>query len=325
MKKIPLVAMFLFLSCPAVRAACTLPGIIINFGKAGSFSVNGTASTSSNAVEVNCGGGAALALMSTDHIDLQLNSASVVSEGRAALKAISGADVIPIQVCTTADCSTELAMNGAPAIFSAGQLVNLVGLMGGANFNIPLYARTVTGGNVAAGTYMVTLNILVSYAICTGIGALGQCLPGSSQVGSAMVPVRVMLFVTNDCLTITAPNISFGAAPLVSHFNPVAQSVTVVCTKGSLYTVGMNNGNNAVDNVRNMASAGNLLSYDIFKATGGARWGGGGDERWSSALSSGVSSDGTLRTYQYVARILPGQPTPPAGNYTDNVVIDLSF
>lgn len=309
----------------AASAACALPGASIALGTVSSFAINSAAGASSGNVNVNCGAGSALALMSTDHINLQLYSASNVSAGRAALTYAGGADAIPVQVCTTANCSTELALNGAVAVFKPEQLVNLVGLMGGSNFSIPLYIRTMPGQNVAAGTYSLTLNIMVNYAICTGIGALGQCLPGGSQMGSAMVPLVVSLVITNDCVAITAPNVSFGSAPLVNSFNPVSQSISIVCTKGSTYTVGMNNGGNALGNVRNMASGGNLLSYDIYKGTSDARWGENGNDRWSSALSSGVSSDGTQRAYSYVARISPNQDTPPAGNYTDNIVIDLSF
>ncbi|NDL64659.1 Csu type fimbrial protein [Acerihabitans arboris] len=327
MKELSPGAMFLILCllCQVAHAACTLPGASVALGTASSFSINSAVSASSGNIQVNCGAGGTLALMSTDYIHLQLYSASNVSAGRAALKYAGGADVIPLQICTTVNCSTELALNGAPAMFNSGQLINLVGLMGGSNFTIPLYMRTMTGQNVAAGTYTLTLNILVNYAICTGIGALGQCMPGSSQTGSAMVPLVVTLVITNDCVTITAANISFGDAPLVSGFNPVSQAVTVVCTKDSTYTVGMGNGNNAVGNVRNMAGGGHLLGYDIYKSTGCARWGDSGNDRWASAQSSGVSSDGTQRTYQYVARILLNQPTPPPGNYSDNVVIDLSF
>ncbi|WP_413721688.1 spore coat protein U domain-containing protein [Sodalis sp. RH23] len=317
--------LLLALLCQSALAACALPGRTVAFGKASSFSINSTVSTSSNSIEVNCGAGSTLALLSTDHIDLQLYSANATSSGQAALKAIDGGDVIPIQVCTAANCATQLALNGAPVRYHSAELVNLVGLMGGANFSIPLYLHTMTGQNVAAGTYTVTLNILVNYAICTGIGALGQCMPGSSQMGSAMVPLTVNLVITNDCVTITAPDISFGAAPLVSGFNPVSQTIGIVCTKGSTYTVGMNNGNHAVGNVRHMASGGSLLGYEISKSNGAESWRDNGNDRWSSALSNSVSSDGTLRTYNYVARILPNQPTPPPGNYTDNVVIDLSF
>jgi len=74
-----------------------------------------------------------------------------------------------------------------------------------------------------------------------------------------------------------------------------------------------------------MVNGNNHLAYEIYKASGADRWGDSGTERWSSNLSSSVSADGLTRTYNYTARILPAQTTPPAGNYTDSVVVNLSF
>ncbi|WP_413726220.1 spore coat protein U domain-containing protein [Sodalis sp. RH16] len=311
--------------CWRAQGACQLPPSSAGLGTVTSFTVNSSVSSASGNINLNCGSGSTLSLLGDNYIRLQLTGATHISGGRAVLKHDNGGDQIPIQLCSTANCSTELTVNGPPASYDSGQLVNLIGLMGGLNFSIPLFIRTLTGQNVAAGSYSGTLNVLTSYAICTGIGAVGQCMPGGLQSGSAVVPMTVSLAITNDCTTITAPNISFGNAPLLTAFSPVSQSITVICTKGSTYTVGVNYGNNAVNNVRNMANGGSFISYDIFKGSGGGRWGDTGGDRWSSSLASGVSTDGTLRSYNYVAQILSGQATPPAGTYSDNLVVDLSF
>ncbi|VFS30980.1 Spore Coat U Domain-Containing protein [Enterobacter cancerogenus] len=47
-----------------------------------------------------------------------------------------------------------------------------------------------------------------------------------------------------------------------------------------------------------MVSGSNYMSYDIYKEATTNRWGGSGTERWASAASSQVSSDGLLRTYK---------------------------
>ncbi|RDT52236.1 hypothetical protein DXF93_22405 [Escherichia coli] len=50
-----------------------------------------------------------------------------------------------------------------------------------------------------------------------------------------------------------------------------------------------------------------------------------GAERWSSGTSSLISTDGTLRTYNYTARVMQNQTTPPWGIYNDTLLIDLAF
>ncbi|MEM6052334.1 spore coat U domain-containing protein [Erwinia sp. P7711] len=308
------------------RAACTLPSATANFGTASSFAINTSASATTANVLVNCGAGSVLSLLSTDYVRLQLASATFFSGTRGTLKIIStGTDAIPVQVCTNTACSNELSVGGTATTYSKAQLLNLLGLGGGQNFSIPLYLRTVPGQVVAAGTYTVTLNILVNYNICTGIGALGLCLLGSQQSGSGTVPITTTLIVTNDCTTITAPNISFGSAPLVSSFNTVSQSINVICTKGSTYTVGISNGSHAVGAQRYMASGSNLLAYEIYKSATTSRWGPTGTERASSSGANSISTDGLTRTFNYTAQILTTQSTPVAGSYSDSVVVDLSF
>ncbi|YCI29885.1 spore coat U domain-containing protein [Erwinia sp. PK3-005] len=310
-----------------LHAACTLPASTASFGSVTSFAINSTASTSSTTANVNCGAGSVLSLLSGNNITLRLASASNVSgtRGTLTLAGASGGDNIPLQLCTASTCATEMTIGAAAITYSSAQLVNLIGLLGGLNFSIPLYLRTVPGQVVAAGTYSGTLNLAVTYRICTGIAALGLCLAGQDQNGSGTIPITVTLTVTNDCTTITAPNISFGSAPLVSSFSAVSQSISVVCTKGSTYTVGLSNGNNANGSVRNMANGTNRLSYEIYKGSSTNRWGPAGTERQSSVNAASVSSNGLTRTFPYTARILSTQNTPPAGNYTDSVVVDLAF
>ena len=99
----------------------------------------------------------------------------------------------------------------------------------------------------------------------------------------------------------------------------------MTCTKGSVYSVGINNGSNASGNVRNMASGNNRLSYEIYKGSTTARWGSSGTERWASSAASLLSANGLVRTYNYTARVLTTQTTPPAGTYSDTVVVDIAF
>lgn len=309
------------------KAACTLPASTASFGTVTTFVVNTTASTTSTSANVNCGSGSVLSLLTGNAISLQLASATNSSGTRATLKRSgdTGTDNIPVQLCTDSACANELTVGGTAYTAGQAQLLNLIGLLGGLNFSIPLYLRTVPGQVVAAGTYTGTLNVLVNYNICTGIGLLGLCISADQQVGSETIPVTVTLVVTNDCTTITAPNVSFGSAPLVGSFSSVSQTINVICSKGSTYSVGLSNGSYAAGSVRNMANGTNRLSYEIYKGTSSNRWGPSGTERWSSTTSTSVSSNGLTRGYNYTARILTSQSTPPAGNYSDSVVVDLSF
>ena len=102
------------------------------------------------------------------------------------------------------------------------------------------------------------------------------------------------------------------------------QTINVVCSKGSTYTVGLSNGSYYSGTTRQMASGTNRLAYDIYKGTTTTnRWGPSGSDRWSSANSTSLNADTV--TQLYTAQILTTQNTPAAGNYSDSVVVDVAF
>ncbi|MFV9669935.1 spore coat protein U domain-containing protein [Pantoea sp. Ep11b] len=306
-------------------AACSLPASSASFGSVSTFVANTTISSVTTNANVNCGSGSAVSLLGNNQITFQLTGATNSNGTRGILKRSgdTGSDNVPVRLCTDSACASELTIGGTPFVYGSQTLINLAGLLGSLNFAIPVYLRTVPGQVVAAGTYQVTLNMAVTYRICTSIAIGGLCL--SEQNGSGVIPINLTAILTNDCTTITSPNISFGSAPLVGSFSAVTQTINVLCSKGSTYTVGLSNGSYPVGSVRNMASGANRLSYEIYKGSSSNRWGSAGTERWSSTISSAVSADGLTRGYNYTARILTSQSTPPAGNYSDSVVVDLSF
>jgi spore coat protein U-like protein len=166
------------------------------------------------------------------------------------------------------------------------------------------------------------LTFSINYNVCS-VGAVGLCL--TPQTGTATTSITLNMNVTNNCSAMTTPNVNFNSAPLVQNFPTVSQAIAVTCTKGSVYTIGINNGANALNGVRRMVSGSNYMSYDIYKEATTNRWGGSGTERWTSATSSLLSADGLLRTYNYTAKVLTSQTTPPAGTYNDTLIVDVAF
>ena len=196
---------------------------------------------------------------------------------------------------------------------------------------IPLYFTTAVN-NVAAGIYTETLTVQWDWYYCTATGAGNQCTSSDSGVGKIST-LTVSMTVANDC-TITAANISLGSAPVVSAFTPVSQTVSVACTKGSAYTVGFSDGLHPVSigGRRQMISGSNYLAYDIFKSAGTTRWGSVGAARRASSTAEvnpgnglgHIPSSGS-QIFNYNAIIYADQTTPPAGAYTDSVVLDVGF
>ncbi|CCJ84037.1 Csu type fimbrial protein [Cronobacter dublinensis] len=313
-----LLLMILLIASLSSLAACRVSGTNAAYGSQSSFVINSTVQTTSATLTVDCD--TAFNVLNNDFVTLTLTGATTSADTRPTLgRSGDATDRIPLQVCAQSGCSSgsEVTLNGSYRW--TGQA--LLNLLTNKRYTFPVYIRTLQGQNVAAGAYQVTLNFSVSYSIC----AVGVAVCLNPQTGTTTFTSLVTLTVTNDCSTISAPNLNFASAPLVKDFAPVSQTIAITCTKGSLYTVGINNGNNAVGSVRNMASGANRLSYEIYKGSTANRWGVSGTERWASDSATQVSTDGLLRSYQYTARILATQNTPPAGSYTDTLVVDVAF
>lgn len=307
---------------PLAWSVCTISTTAGTFGTVTSFALNSTIQTTTGTLIVQCD--RVLGLLTNDSVTMRITGATATAANRATLKRTDNAtvaDAIPIQVCGASGCanSSEVTVNTSAYTWSA---TALLGLLGQQRYAIPLYLRTVPGQNVSAGPYQATVNLSIDYNICA-LGALGLC--GTPQTGTLLTTLQVNMTITNDCTTITAPDVNFGSAPLVQNFSPVPQSVAITCTKDSVYTVGMSNGSYATGSVRNMASGSNRMSYEIYKGNSANRWGVSGTERWASSAASNTSTDGLLRTYNYTARVLTTQATPPAGTYSDTIVVDIAF
>ncbi|MNO39251.1 Spore Coat Protein U domain protein [compost metagenome] len=211
--------------------------------------------------------------------------------------------------------------------FARNGILDLLGLLSGTTpKNVPIFLRTQIGSNVAAGLYKETLSIVWAWNYCAGIGIGTGCL--GRDIGGGTQTLEVTLTVSNDC-QITTPNISFGSAPVVAGFATVSQSVSLACTKGSSYTVGLNDGQNVSAGRRRMKSpANNFLAYDIFKSAGTVRWGSvSGARRQSSDadVNPGAGTGTGSQVFNYNAKVYTDQATPPAATYTDNVILDVQF
>ena len=276
-------------------------------------------SASTTNAGLQCTGSLLSLLTSNDHFYATFTSSS------SGLVGPTG-DVIPYTLY--ADNTTSYPISrGVQFDFARNGIIDALGLLNGTTPKaVPLYLKTVVGANVAAGLYQETLNIAWSWNYCSGIGIGAICL--GRDIGSGNQTLLVSLTVTNDC-QITTPNISFASAPVVAGFGTVNQSVSVSCTKGSNYTVGLDDGQNVSGGRRRMkSSANNYLAYDIFKSAGAVRWGSVGAARRSSSdaeVNPGAGTGTGSQVFNYNAKVYTDQATPPAATYTDSVILDVQF
>ncbi|KAF0865736.1 spore coat U domain-containing protein [Pseudomonas sp. LD120] len=305
-------------------ALCTSVSTVpAGFGTVSSIVLRTTSQASSTPNSgLSCTGSLLTLLSTTDHFY------ATITSGTSGMVGPTG-DVINYTLYANNSTSYPIT-RGTPFDFARHSIIDALGLLGSSTVakTVPIYLGTLTGSNVAAGVYTENLSIFWSWNYCAGIGALGVCL--GRDIGSGTQSLTVNMTVSNDCL-ISAPNISFGSAPVVSAFATVTgQTINLACTKGSAYTVGLSDGQQPVSagGRRRMISSGNYLAYDIFKSAGNTRWGSIGSARRSSTdaeVNPGNGLGSGSQIFNYNARIYSDQSTPPAGAYVDNVVLDVGF
>ena len=310
----------LWLAGPAWALCSAVDTVPASFGTVNSTLVRtAVQSASTTNAGLQCTGSLLSLLTANDHFYATITSAT------GGLVGPTG-DVIGYTLYADSAASLPIT-RGVQFDFARNGVLDALGLLNGTTpKSVPLYLRTAVGSNVAAGLYQETLSIAWDWNYCSGIGLGAICIGRDINKGTRTLTVSVQ--VTNDC-QITTPNISFGSAPVVGAFAAVNQSISLSCTKGSNYTVGLDDGQNAAGGRRRMKSAANnYLSYDIFKSAGAVRWGPLTTARRASSdanVNPGAGTGTGSQVFNYNARVYSDQATPPAGSYVDNVVLDVQF
>ncbi|OUM31470.1 hypothetical protein B8W72_15430 [Pseudomonas putida] len=313
-------AVALLLWAGSALAKCTIVSTLpVLFGAVNSTQVRlaSQAASTTNA-GLQCNGTVLSVLSSGDSFKLTVTPAT------GGLVGPTG-DVIPYTLYADSTTNFPITRNVAFEFGRTG-ILDLLGLLNGTPKAVPLYIRTQIGSNVAAGLYQETLSLAWAWNYCEGIAIGGLCIGRDNSSGSASLTVS--LTVTNDC-QITTPDINFASAPVVAGFGTVSQSLSVSCTKGSSYTVGLNDGQNVANGRRRMKSAANnYLAYDIFKSAGTVRWGSSGAARRSNTdadVNPGLGTGTGSQVFNYNAKVYTDQATPPAATYSDSVILDVQF
>jgi len=206
------------------------------------------------------------------------------------------------------------------------------------NNQLPLYiSMSKSGGlsGLAPGEYTALLQLRYRYSISLSDGTFaetaGMVRPGGPTNanlvygGADLVNLTLRVVVESSCHIPEKNDIDFGDQPLVRRFSEQEVLIVVQCSAETPYTLGLSDGNNASGGQRRMLSSeGNYLTYEFYKNDGSnwTRWGDTGAERWDS---SSLDPDPTNQRYHNArARILETS-TPPVGDYSDTLRVEVEF
>lgn len=302
----------------AANATCLVSSPSLGFATGSTYDVKSSSVANiSGKAGLTCSG-SVLNILGTGYA-----RATMTSLNGFTLKSASGAS-IPFQVAADQNFIIPFTQGGMVDYYNT-TLLSLLNILNPNSFAPPLYARLTAAPNIPAGTYTDTLTVQWSWRVCNGVDVAGLLCVGY-ETGTGTSTIQVTLVVSADC-RISAPNVSFGTAPLASQFQTVNQAVLVDCSQGSSYKVSFSSGGNGSARPwRTMRDgAGHVLQYNIYQTDGTTIW----DETnpKPSTVNGGVGTGSTTPSQMqaYVAKVNPAQTTPPAGTYTDTVNVIISF
>ena len=153
----------------------------------------------------------------------------------------------------------------------------------------------------------------------------GLAAAGSAHAQSATGSLTVNATVANNC-TVDSPTLDFGSTVDVLGGNTDATAnISVTCTVGTAFFVGLGNGLNYVNPNRRMriGATASYLNYELYRETGrSSRFGDTADGTDRVGETGQGSSADTIVVY---GRIPSGQTTAAVGAYTDTVGISVTY
>ncbi|WP_176046962.1 spore coat U domain-containing protein [Burkholderia sp. BCC1644] len=159
-------------------------------------------------------------------------------------------------------------------------------------------------------------------SINAGFYLLGAPTCPSLTASNGTFPFSATANVINNC-NISATNVSFGTASVLSGALTATGSITAQCTNGDAWKIALNGGGAGSVTARQMqrSGGGGTINYGLY--TDAARSIAWGDGTSGSSTVTGVGTGTSQVVTVYGA--VPAQTTPAPGNYSDTITATISF
>ncbi|NTZ09087.1 Csu type fimbrial protein [Burkholderia metallica] len=197
---------------------------------------------------------------------------------------------------------------------SASATVTIYGQIAANQPTVPTTGNSTTTYSQTFGGNTTSLN--------AGFYLLGAPTCASLTASNGTFPFSATANVVNDC-NISATNVNFGTASVLSGALAATGSITAQCTNGDAWKIALNGGGSGNVTARQMqrGGGGGTVNYGLY--TDAARSIAWGDGTGGSATVTGVGTGTSQVVTVYGA--VPAQTTPAPGNYSDTITATISF
>lgn len=203
-------------------------------------------------------------------------------------------------------------------LFGDAPLFRMTAQVGTVSQSWPIYASVPGQQNLTPGQYISTFSGTAGTQI--RYGALGSLL-GCSSLGATLSTTAnftVQATVSPKCNVLAPDNINFGTRGLLKNNVAAQGTVRLSCTQTTNYAVALETGG-VSPTARLMKNGANSVIYGLYKDSQHLQpWGDAAGQTYSSA------GTGTTTSIPVYGLVLP-QATPPAGVYTDTVIVRITY
>lgn len=158
-----------------------------------------------------------------------------------------------------------------------------------------------------------------------GIGLSCAALPAMADTVTNSFVARIVIQKTCDVTTTAPTDLDFGTRNLLNANFDATSAVTLTCTNGTTYDVGLNAGVNAGTagdvSTRRMANGAEYVSYNMYSNAGSTTV-------WGNTVSTNTvagTGNGTPQTLTVYGRVPVQSPTPAPGTYLDTVTVTVTY
>ncbi|WP_454067930.1 Csu type fimbrial protein [Brucella anthropi] len=231
---------------------------------------------------------------------------------------LSGANTLNYQLFANSARTLVWGSYNWPYPPRAPALAMSLGVLGSGTGSTTIYGATPgSQGTSPPGSYLSTFSgahVEFRYLYSTQ----STCTAGTGKI--ARPSFNVTATVAANCLVATQ-DIDFGSVGVLSSNVDTTGRVSVTCTPGTNYTVGLSNGNTgASPTTRRMTLAGQGITYGLFQDSSRT-------QPWGNTVGSNTfagTGTGTAQNLTVYGRVSP-QTTPGPGVYSDVVVVSVVY
>lgn len=183
----------------------------------------------------------------------------------------------------------------------------------------PIYARLTLGATTRPSTYQSLFSGAPTSFFYAPLVNINGCAGITVAAPIAYPTFKAIAAVTATC-QVTVPPLDFGSATSLGAAVDATSAMTIACTQGTSYSVALGSGANSQSYTsRRMAAGTSRLDYGLYRdASRTLAW---GDAAGTLVTGTGTGLNQPLPIYGRV----PAQATPKVGNYTDTVIVTLTY